>query len=151
MFELLVDDDNIVSIAARECFVYIANKKIKNFVVDQGPSPHADKAEKYQASCLWKKFMKLHNLFHNECNSYELQAFDELIKKVEEEESNKIFRKKIKSQLEKVDYYFPKNNFFESDQELEDNIPHDLVDPSSFTVKAIIKNVYFRKEEVLTF
>jgi hypothetical protein len=148
LLQLMLDDDNMVSIAARESMIFIANKKLTNFVVDCGPSPHATKTEKYLASCVWKKFMALNKLYHGECSPEEIDAFRGLCNQLDIEESKKYFRKKLNTQLENVDYHTPKNRFFQTDKELEEKITNDLLDPSSYSVKAdtifFIQGIYKR-------
>lgn len=136
LFDLLIDDNNIVAIAARESFVYIANNRLGNFFVDQGPPPSANKHKKYEASVLWRIFLSHNKLTHDNYSKKELSALDDLMVILRREWKNKIFREDNKTQLEPE----PRKNKQDSvPQENEENqypLPSDLLDPSIYTVKS---------------
>jgi hypothetical protein len=50
---------------------------------------------------------------------------------LDSEEAKNIFRKKLNTQLENIDYHTPKNKFLKIDKQLEETIPNNLLDPSS--------------------
>jgi hypothetical protein len=163
LFDLLLDDNNIVSIAARESFVYIANNRLNNFLVDQGPPPSANKHKKYEASVLWRIFLSHHQLTHNNYSKEELSALDDLMVILRREWKNKIFREDNKTQLEPEigknnkdpeprknnKQPEPKKNKKEPEpQENEEDqypLPSDLLDPSIYTVKSLFP----RKSQLL--
>ena len=97
--------------AARESFVYIVNNKINNFVIDQGPSHHADIDDKYRASAMWRLALNAHKLTHDNLSKFEEKAYDEFADLLKIEESKNIFRKKLDKQLELEDYHFLKSKF----------------------------------------
>lgn len=128
LYDLIIDDNNVVSMAARETFVLIANKKLNNFIVDQGPPPNATKIEKYEASVLWKLYMSHFDLSYEDYSKEEMNAlnfhFDRL------EKNKKENKKKVLKQLEPIEM---------PEDESNDPTPSDLVDPSAYTVKAITR------------
>lgn len=135
LFDLLLDDNNIVSIAARESFVYIANDKLNNFLVDQGPPPSANKNKKYEASVLWRIFLSHNRLTHNNYSKEELAALDALMVILRKEWKRNIFREDNKSQLNPE---IQKNKRDPDGQENnQDPFPSDLLDPSTYSVKSL--------------
>ena len=163
LFDLLLDDNNIVAISARESFVYIANNRLNNFFVDQGPPPSADKHKKYEASVLWRIFLSHNQLTHDNYSKEELSALDDLMVILRREWKNKIFREDNKTQLEpeirknnkepepkknKKEPEPKKNKKEPEPQENEEDqfpLPSDLLDPSIYTVKSLFP----RKSQLL--
>ncbi len=125
LYDLIIDDNNLVSTASREAFVFISNKKLKNFIVDLGPSPLADKIEKHEASVLWKTFMFCHELSYDNFTPEELKASECYFEK---KKQGKIHISLKQLEPEKI-----------QEDESNDPTPSDLVDPSAYTVKAITR------------
>lgn len=135
LFNLLTDESNIVSISAREAFVYIANNKLNNFIVDQGPPPSANANKKQESSALWRVFFFHHSLTHGEYSKKELKALDELIAELQKEWAKGIKRK------------IPKQLDSDAEEDKQDPLPTDLIDPSTYTVMSIFhdRKQFFRK------
>ena len=141
LFKLLLDDNNIVTMAARESFVYIVNKKLNNFIIDQGPSHHADIDDKYLASAMWRLILGTHNLANDELSDLEEKEYNKFVDILEAEEAKNFFRKKANKQLELEDYYFYKSRFPQIDKEMEEKINPDFIDPNAYTVKKKTDNI----------
>ncbi len=135
LFKLLLDENNLVTMAARESFVFIVNKKLNNFVIDQGPSHHADIDEKYQASAMWRTIFSKHNLINGQLSNNEEKAYKKFVDILNTEESRKFFRRKKQTQLETEDYYFLKSKFPQLDEEMEQEINPEFFDPNDKTVQ----------------
>lgn len=134
LFRLLVDENNLVSIAARESFVFIAQSKLNNFIVDQGPSPFASQNDKHEAAGMWRGFLAYYNFTKHNYTNEESLALKKLKAQLEKESANNITRTYVLKQLE------PEFNAGDK-SENDDNspLPTDLIDPSVYTVKSEIR------------
>lgn len=134
LFRLLVDENNLVSIAARESFVFIVQTKLNNFIVDQGPSPLASQNDKHEAAGMWRGYLAYFNFTRHNYTNEESLALKKLKAQLEKESANNITRTYVLKQLE------PEVNAGDK-SENDDNspLPSDFIDPSAYTVKADVR------------